>query len=67
MLSFVPRLFIVPPESADPGFGEVFTLSEVDHVGACKPLDKRDAAYSQTLKFILAVANDLKRVDQDAK
>lgn len=53
-LGFLPKILIVPYESAYPGFGEVIVLSERDHVDVCKPEGRDAAAYAKLLEFVRA-------------
>ncbi|KAJ4750471.1 alpha/beta-Hydrolases superfamily protein [Rhynchospora pubera] len=46
------RMEIVPIESAYPGFGELVVLDATDHVNSCKPLNKSDPSYAETLEFL---------------
>ncbi|KAL6771089.1 hypothetical protein ACKKBF_B33870 [Auxenochlorella protothecoides x Auxenochlorella symbiontica] len=46
------KTLVVPLESAYPGYGEFFVLPSHDHVSACKPTDRSDAAYAKALDFL---------------
>ncbi|KAL7127447.1 hypothetical protein ABFS83_14G253800 [Erythranthe nasuta] len=46
------RMEIVPMESAYPGFGELVVLDSTDHVNSCKPLNRADPSYKDTLEFL---------------
>lgn len=46
------RLEIVPMESAYPGFGELVVLDATDHVNSCKPVNRTDPSYAETLEFL---------------
>ncbi|KAH0453465.1 hypothetical protein IEQ34_017789 [Dendrobium chrysotoxum] len=46
------RLEIVPMESAYPGFGELVVLDATDHINSCKPVNRTDPSYAETLKFL---------------
>ncbi|XP_048746791.2 protein SERAC1-like [Ostrea edulis] len=45
------KVFIVPPESSDPGIGEFHPLSTT-HLNVCKPWDRNSELYLLTVKFI---------------
>jgi hypothetical protein len=51
-LDFMPRILIVPFESAYPGFGEVHVLQDQDHISVCKPASRQAPAYSLLLEFV---------------
>lgn len=53
-LDFMPRILIVPFESAYPGFGEVHVLQDQDHISVCKPVSRQAPAYSLLLEFVRA-------------
>lgn len=42
----IPRILIVAPDSAYPGFGEGLTLLQQDHIDICKPASKAAPAYT---------------------
>ncbi|GLC40763.1 hypothetical protein PLESTB_000025100 [Pleodorina starrii] len=42
----IPRILIVAPDSAYPGFGAALTLPENDHIDCCKPAGRTSPAYS---------------------
>ncbi|WVZ55736.1 hypothetical protein U9M48_006360 [Paspalum notatum var. saurae] len=46
------RMEIVPIESAYPGFGELVVLQSTDHINSCKPVNKNDPSYAETLAFL---------------
>ncbi|CAH9100448.1 unnamed protein product [Cuscuta epithymum] len=46
------RMEIVPLESAYPGFGELIVLESTDHINSCKPLNRSDPSYRETLEFL---------------
>ncbi|XP_020591280.1 uncharacterized protein LOC110032106 [Phalaenopsis equestris] len=46
------RLEIVPMESAYPGFGELVVLDGTDHINSCKPVNRTDPSYAETLEFL---------------
>lgn len=53
-LGFLPKILIVPYESAYPGFGEVHVLTDRDHVDVCKPESRDAPAYAMLLEFLRA-------------
>uniref|UniRef100_A0A0D9VQF1 GPI inositol-deacylase n=1 Tax=Leersia perrieri TaxID=77586 RepID=A0A0D9VQF1_9ORYZ len=46
------RMEIVPIESAYPGYGELIVLPSTDHINSCKPVNKNDPSYTDTLAFL---------------
>ncbi|KAK3150686.1 hypothetical protein QOZ80_3AG0236350 [Eleusine coracana subsp. coracana] len=46
------RMEIVPIESAYPGYGELVVLPSTDHINSCKPVNKNDPSYAETLGFL---------------
>nr|DAD41214.1 TPA_asm: hypothetical protein HUJ06_015537 [Nelumbo nucifera] len=46
------RMEIVPIESAYPGFGELVVLESTDHINSCKPVNRGDPSYAETLEFL---------------
>ncbi|XP_065881325.1 uncharacterized protein [Euphorbia lathyris] len=46
------RMEIVPIESAYPGFGELVVLESTDHINSCKPINRSDPSYTETLEFL---------------
>ncbi|XP_062113720.1 uncharacterized protein LOC133824760 isoform X2 [Humulus lupulus] len=46
------RMEIVPIESAYPGFGELVVLESTDHINSCKPVNRLDPSYTETLEFL---------------
>lgn len=46
------RMEIVPIESAYPGFGELIVLDATDHINSCKPVNRTDPSYAETLEFL---------------
>lgn len=55
--SVLPRLMIVPLQSAYPGFGEMKTFAQEDHISICKPSSKEHPAYlvvEEALRTMLA-------------
>ena len=52
--SLLPKLLVVPEESANPGFGDFVYLKGIDHINVCKPLDRTDPAYAHLQEFLKA-------------
>ncbi|XP_021666471.2 uncharacterized protein LOC110654698 isoform X1 [Hevea brasiliensis] len=46
------RMEIVSIESAYPGFGELVVLESTDHINSCKPINRNDPSYKETLQFL---------------
>ncbi|XP_030540046.1 uncharacterized protein LOC115747867 isoform X2 [Rhodamnia argentea] len=46
------RMEIVSIESAYPGFGELVVLESTDHINSCKPVNRSDPSYTETLDFL---------------
>nr|GEU78522.1 armadillo-like helical [Tanacetum cinerariifolium] len=46
------RLEIVPMESSYPGYGKLVVLESTDHVNICKPINRNDPSYSETLHLL---------------
>eukprot|EP00882_Tetradesmus_deserticola_P025111 GHRQ01027560.1.p1 GENE.GHRQ01027560.1~~GHRQ01027560.1.p1 ORF type:complete len:331 (-),score=56.04 GHRQ01027560.1:57-1049(-) len=51
-LGFIPKILIVPFESAYPGFGAVHVLGAQDHIDVCKPDSRQAPAYAELLQFV---------------
>lgn len=49
----IPRIVIVAPDSAYPGFGAAMTLPENDHIDCCKPAGRAAPAYSVVRDLVL--------------
>ncbi|GAB9474507.1 hypothetical protein Gpo141_00011629 [Globisporangium polare] len=43
---------VVPPESANPGFGEFVTVENSTHMSVCKPSSQEDVRYTLAKEFI---------------
>jgi hypothetical protein len=54
LAGYIPKVHIVPEESADPGFGRVVMLPGEDHITVCKPKGKDDVSYVELLDFVRA-------------
>lgn len=48
----LPRMLVVPPEGASPGYGEFVLLQNADHIDTCKPRSREDPAYSTVQAFL---------------
>ncbi len=55
----LPNIHIVPPEAANPGYGDYITMEQADHVNTCKPLDETYDAYARLRNFLLLVRDRL--------
>ncbi|CAL8471570.1 g11112 [Coccomyxa elongata] len=55
LVPVLPRLVVVPPESAFPGFGRTVLLPDADHIDACKPPSRQDPAYAELLDLVMRV------------
>ncbi|KAF6253585.1 hypothetical protein COO60DRAFT_1546218 [Scenedesmus sp. NREL 46B-D3] len=51
-LGFIPKILIVPFESAYPGFGAVHVLGAQDHIDVCKPGSRQAPAYAELVQFV---------------
>ncbi|GLI68116.1 hypothetical protein VaNZ11_012443 [Volvox africanus] len=49
----IPRILIVAPDSAYPGFGASITLPENDHIDCCKPASQAAPAYLVVRDLVL--------------
>lgn len=59
LLPVIPKIMVVPPESALPGFGESIQLLHADHVAACKPAAPDAISYRKTMQLILDIAKNV--------
>ena len=48
----LPKVVVVPPESAYPGFGDFVMLSDMDHIAVCKPPTPDHPAYARLMEFL---------------
>ncbi|KAK9828200.1 hypothetical protein WJX74_002764 [Apatococcus lobatus] len=55
----LPQVHIVPPENANPGYGDYTTMVDADHVNTCKPLDQSYESYTRLRDFLLVVQHKL--------
>jgi len=55
-IGFGYNLHVVPPDTADPGFGEFLTVP-YDHIDISKPIDKQEVLYSKLIEFINTTLN----------
>lgn len=56
LMPVFPRVLVVPPDSAYPGYGEFILLKDHDHIATCKPASRRETTYATTLDFLRARA-----------
>jgi hypothetical protein len=54
----LPRVLVVPPESAAPGYGEFVLLEGEDHIGVCKPGSRDDVGYERCRLVVEAVIRE---------
>jgi hypothetical protein len=54
LAGFIPKVVIVPFESAYPGYGSVRVLPSHDHVDICKPSGREDSVYLEVIAFVRA-------------
>jgi len=59
VLSVLPKLQVVPPSSAFPGYGQFIPLEDLDHITSCKPKHRTDAFYQYTLKFLKDIMDQM--------
>jgi len=57
----LPRVLVVPPDSAAPGYGAFWLLAGRDHIAVCKPGSRADPAYGETAALVAAVLADAER------
>ena len=55
----LPHVHIVPPEAANPGYGDYTTMEDADHVNTCKPLDRFHESYTRLRDFLILVQDKL--------
>jgi len=55
-IGFGYNLHVVPPDTADPGFGEFVTVPH-DHIDISKPTDRQEVLYSKLIAFINTTLN----------
>jgi len=55
-IGFGYNLHVVPPDTADPGFGEFLTVPH-DHIDISKPIDRQEVLYSKLIEFINTTLN----------
>lgn len=54
----LPRVLVVPPDSASPGYGEFVLLEGEDHIGVCKPGSREAPGYERCRLVVEAVIRD---------
>ncbi len=52
LVPVLPKLIVVPEESAFPGYGETVVLPDANHINTCKPTSREDVAYARLLQFL---------------
>lgn len=52
LVGVLPKMLVVPSETAFPGYGQTVTLAAADHIDTCKPPAREDPGYSELLKLI---------------
>ena len=63
----LPRVLVVPPESASPGYGEFVLLEGEDHIGVCKPGAREDVGYERCRLVVEAVIREAEREEREEK
>jgi len=56
LAGFIPKLLVVPFESAYPGFGQIHVLRDHDHIEVCKPASRADLTYRLLLGMVRRAA-----------
>ena len=51
LVGMLPRVLVVPEETAFPGYGETAYVA-ADHIDACKPSSREDPGYSLLERFM---------------
>ncbi|CAK0785443.1 hypothetical protein CVIRNUC_008652 [Coccomyxa viridis] len=64
LVGVLPRMLVVPEETAFPGYGTTATVS-ADHIDACKPASPGDPAYALLERFIQRIWQAHRRRDAD--
>ena len=67
VMGFIPKVFIVPFQSAYPGFGLVYNLVDLDHIHVCKPTNRDDANYVLLLRFLRRILQAEKKHSEESK
>ncbi len=55
LVGLLPKMLVVPAETAFPGYGTTVTLPHADHIDTCKPPSREDPAYAELLRLIRGV------------
>ena len=63
----LPRVLVVPPESASPGYGEFVLLEGEDHIGVCKPGAREDASYERCRLVVEAVIREAEAEEREER
>ncbi|KAK9804176.1 hypothetical protein WJX73_009170 [Symbiochloris irregularis] len=61
----LPRMLVVPPENANPGYGEFLILQDADHIDTCKPRSLEDPAYVAVREFLEKCAEEACAASED--
>ena len=48
----LPKVIVVPADSAYPGFGDLVMLNDMDHIAVCKPPSPDHPAYANLMAFV---------------
>ena len=63
----LPRVLVVPPESASPGYGEFVLLEGEDHIGVCKPGSREDVGYERCRLVVEAVIREAEAEEREER
>ena len=63
----LPRVLVVPPESAAPGYGDFVLLEGEDHIGVCKPGSREDASYERCRLVVEAVIREAEAEEREGR
>jgi hypothetical protein len=63
LVGLLPKMLVVPEETAFPGYGQTVTLPDADHIDTCKPPTRADPAYSELLQLIIRVSQGCREGD----
>jgi hypothetical protein len=61
----LPRVLVVPPDSASPGYGEFVLLEGEDHIGVCKPGSREDRSYERCRLVVEAVIREAEAEERE--
>jgi len=65
LVGMLPRVLVVPEETAFPGYGETATV-QADHIDACKPSSKEDPGYALLERLIQRIWQAHRRREKEA-